>query len=559
MGLSRRFWLSLVLTGLGTGIGSGLLMRLLRATQHLAWAYHEGNFLQAAQQASAERRVIVVLLAGVLAGGVRWGLRSGGAGSTTELAQALWFHSGRLPPLRALAKAALSITIVGMGASLGREAAAKQSGAALANIVANVGGLTSIERRLLVACAVGAGVAAIYNVPLGGALFALEVLLGRLSLQLIPPALASSMLASGASWCLLPHEPTFSVPSYPLVPSQLLWAALAGPLAGLASVIYVRAIAWVDGHKAEGRKLLLVPPLVFLVLGLLAIAYPALLGNGKDIVQLAFAGTLGIGLLLPLLLLKPLMTCACLGSGAPGGLFMPTIACGALLGAALGAGWNLIWPEPLGSYAIIGAAAVLAAATQGPVSALVMMMELAPGHQTLTLAAMLAVALAVWVGRRLEVRSIYSGRIHSGRKASDLQVRMHDAPPVHLRTPAGRDVVTSHQYARVSAAADYGEMLRRRLQAGAQPVYVVDEQGGFLGVLPPAQTLTEALSPAARLLATAADLVRPLKPLKATADRVEGFDRLATNQSELPIVDAEGRLIGVARLPPALPAGASVT
>ena len=107
-----------------------------------------------------------------------------------------------------------------------------------------------------------------------------------------------------------------------------------------------------------------------------SLAVPQLLGNGKDVVQLAFTGEAGSLALLLVMLLKPLATAACLGSGAPGGLFTPTIAFGAALGGLAGAGWALVWPgAPAGAFALVGAAAVLAAATKGPASAVVLTKE----------------------------------------------------------------------------------------------------------------------------------------------------------------------------------------
>ena len=94
-----------------------------------------------------------------------------------------------------------------MGASLGREAAPKQMGALAGSVLAQWAGIPPAQRRLLAACGAGAGIAAVYNVPFGGALFALEVLLGALSLTLVPPALIASMIAAAVSWLFLPTSP----------------------------------------------------------------------------------------------------------------------------------------------------------------------------------------------------------------------------------------------------------------------------------------------------------------------------------------------------------------
>jgi hypothetical protein len=109
---------------------------------------------------------------------------------------------------------------------------------------------------VLVACAAGAGLAAAYNVPFGGALFALEVLLGTISISLVLPALATSMIATGVSWLLLPNQPTYHMPGYKFHTSDMVWAALVRPLFGLASVLRVRAISWADSRKPQGWRIL---------------------------------------------------------------------------------------------------------------------------------------------------------------------------------------------------------------------------------------------------------------------------------------------------------------
>jgi H+/Cl- antiporter ClcA len=171
-------------------------------------------------------------------------------------------------------------------------------------------------------------------------------------------------------------------------------------------------IAWADRNKPKGWRRLLAPALALGLLGVVSIWLPQLLGNGKDIIQLALVGEVAPTLLLLLLLLKPAATLLCLGSGAPGGLFTPTLALGALLGGVLGYAWSLLWPGvPPGLFAVVGAAAVLAATTQGPISAMVLMMELTGRDRSFIVPLLLAVATATLVARTIEPRSIYDARL----------------------------------------------------------------------------------------------------------------------------------------------------
>jgi H+/Cl- antiporter ClcA len=194
----------------------------------------------------------------------------------------------------------------------------------------------------------------------------------------------------------------------------VIWALLIGPIAGLAAVAYIQLISRAHALRPSGWLRVLAPIVVFTALGALAISYPQLLGNGKPVVQLALAAKLSVGLLAVLFVLKPIVTAACLGSGAPGGLFTPTLTYGVLLGGLLGEGWTQIWPgSTLGSYAIIGGAAVLAASMQGPLAAVVLLLELTHHGDALMVPVLIAVVEATVLARVLGAPSIYSARLAS--------------------------------------------------------------------------------------------------------------------------------------------------
>jgi len=413
-GYSRRFWAMVVTIGVAAGLAGGGFVALLNAVERLAWRRPASQFLAAVTAASPARDVIVLALAGAIAGTGMLVLRRLHGSGGGEISEALWLHGARLELLPSLVRGALSIVTVGMGASLGREAAPQLAGAAFASELCDRSGqISERQRRLLVAAGAGAGMAAVYNVPLGGALFALEVLLGTLALPLVLPALLMSLIATAVAWIVVPTHATYAIGSYHVSAAQVVWAALVGPLAGIAAVLWVRLVAAANRARPDRHAARLAAPLVvFAALGALAIEYPQLLGNGKELTQIVFVGKLSVGLIAVLLVLKPLLTAACLGSGSPGGLFTPTLVLGVLLGALLGHAWSELWPgSPDGSYALIGGGAVLAAAMQGPLCATVLMLELTHSPGTLTVPLLLAVALATIVARLLGSPSIYSARL----------------------------------------------------------------------------------------------------------------------------------------------------
>jgi chloride channel protein, CIC family len=419
-----RFWLAVVLIGVSTGLGAIALEKLLEAVQRIAWHGSGTEILDAARQASLIRHVLILLGAGLLTGVGQFILKQLSSGNGIDTTAAIWFYAGRMPALRTLGSAVLSIFAVGMGASMGREGAPKQAGAVFANFFSDTEALSDEQRRLLVACGAGAGMSAAYGVPLGGALFAIEVMRGKLALRYVLPAIFASMIATGVSWIALPNAATYIIPSFPLSASVMFWVLAAAPITALGSVVYVRLVRWADQHKPRGWQRFILPAVVLGLLGVVSFWFPQILGNGKDLSQLLFSNDVLPRLVLTLLLLKPAGTILCMRSGVPGGLFTPSLTFGALLGAVLGHAWSWFWPGvPPGLFALLGAGAVLAATTQGPISAVVLTMELTGRDRSFVLPLLLIVGISTLIARSIEDRSIYDAKLTDEEVAERRRLR----------------------------------------------------------------------------------------------------------------------------------------
>ncbi|MHB8220243.1 MAG: chloride channel protein [Acidimicrobiales bacterium] len=413
--LSVRFWVLLVLTGVAAGLGAMAMMGVLRVVQHAAFGYHSGGYSAAAARSGDLRIVVVLAVGGAVTGVGLWLIRrSGGLGG--EPTHVVWSGSGRMSLVRTLVSGALSEVTVGMGASLGREGAPQHTGAAFGDALGRWFRLPTQQRTLLIACGAGAGLAAVYNVPLAGALFTLEIYLGTVSIGLVLPALLAAGIATAVAWITLPNHAVYSVPHVPNPTlAVMIFAVLIGPVIGVASTVYLKAVAWARSHQPQGRLLLVEPLVVFTALGLLAIKYPLLLGNGIDLAQFAFVGGAGAAMFLALTALKPVVTTACLRSGAYGGLFTPTLSFGAALGALAGHVWSTAWPgTPEASYVAIAAAAMLAGALKAPITGTAFVLELTRSTSGIMAPIVIAVVGATLVARRLDQRSLYTARGSAG-------------------------------------------------------------------------------------------------------------------------------------------------
>jgi H+/Cl- antiporter ClcA len=411
--LTAKFWLAVVLTGVATGLFGDLLMWILALAERAAFHYHSGSFQDAVAAVSGVRRVGSLLVAGVI-GAVSWYLiRRFLKNEHAEIDEAVWSGDGDLSPRRSLLTSVVSEVVIGLGASLGREAAPKLMGGASGSVVSRWFNLTPAQKRLLVACGGGAGLAAVYNVPLGGALFTAEVLYGSFALPVVFPALATSLIATVVAWVYLPSGATYAdIPNYRFSASLMVWSLLAGVLIGLLAVFYVRLIGWVSFHRAKGPHILWAMPLAFVVVGVVGLWYPQLFGNGKDMAHEALLGVGSVGLLFALFALKPLVTALTLGSGAAGGVFTPFLATGAVLGGFLGALWIHLWPgTPVGAFAVVGAAAMIGAVMQAPLAGLVLVLELTHGGFNIMIPMMAATVIATLLVRQIDGYSIYSARL----------------------------------------------------------------------------------------------------------------------------------------------------
>ena len=411
--LTGRFWAAVVMAGVATGLLGALMMFVLFSVEHLVYGHGSTSFEYAVSHTGALRRVVALAVAG-LVGGVAWyALRRATPGERAEVDDAVWNGTGVLSFRRSLGSGLISEVVVGMGASIGRENAPKVLGGAAASALAGWMGLSTAQRRLLVACSAGAGLACVYNVPLGGALFTAEVLVGTITLPVILPAICCAGIATATAWVYLPDHATYvGLPDFRLSAPVLVWAIVAGPVLGLVSVAWVRLVGFVSHHRTTGAESIPASVVAFTLVGLMGIGYPQLFGNGKDMAHDAFVGLGTMGTFAVLSVLKPVATGLCLGSGASGGLFTPTLSIGAVVGGFLGLAWSTGWGgAPVAAYALVGAAAMIGASIQAPLAAMVLVLELTHTGFGILVPMLAATVGATAVARYVDGYSIYSARL----------------------------------------------------------------------------------------------------------------------------------------------------
>jgi H+/Cl- antiporter ClcA len=282
----------------------------------------------------------------------------------------------RMPPRTTVVHDLLQIVTVALGSPLGREVAPRELGAVFATLLCERARLSQASSRILVACGAGAGLAAVYNVPLGGALFTIEVLLGSWAPSAVLPAMATSAIATIVAWIGLGNARPYSLPPLGSSLSLIVWSVAAGPVMGIAAYWFVQLTDLARRNAPKGCGLFFWCIGVFSGIGFLSLFYPQLLGNGRTIAHLSFDSDLTLRMAGVLLVLRMLILTGALRSGAHGGLLTPGLSMGALLGTIGGILWNYRWPStPVGAFAIVGAIAFLAASMKMPLTAVVLGIE----------------------------------------------------------------------------------------------------------------------------------------------------------------------------------------
>jgi H+/Cl- antiporter ClcA len=435
--MKKTRWPILVLVTLSVGFSSGLggmgLGLLLRLIQHVTYDHGphtmagRQSFLQEVTAASDLRRFLALCSCGAVAG-IGWWLLHRFGTPLVSILQAVR-KGGRMPFGATLTHAILQIVTVGLGSPLGREVAPRELGAALATKLSARANLTPECTRIMIACGAGAGLAAVYNVPLGGTLFTLEVLLGTFSLPSSVAALATCLIATLVAWLGLGHGLQYSVPPLPISRSIIVWSLLVGPVIGAAAYLFVRVTEAARACAPRDWRLAVSCVLVFPIIGLLAIPFPQLLGNGKGLAQAGFDNEVGLVLAATLLLLRLVVLVASLRAGAEGGLLTPGLSVGALLGIILGSFWNHVWPtQSLAGFAIVGGAAFLASSMKMPLTAIVLTVEFTGIGQEFLIPLSLAVAGSI---------SIFHLFGHYGDQSMRESVRIRHNERIAESLPAG--------------------------------------------------------------------------------------------------------------------------
>lgn len=394
-----------------------------------------------------------------------------------EVMDAIYYKGGRIRMAVIFIKSIASALSIGSGASVGREGPIIQIGSGIGSSIGRLFNLPTWQTITLVAAGAGAGIAATFNTPLGGVMFALELMLPEVSSRTFLPVVIATGAATYFGWLFFGFEPAFLVPvtglpevSFPNSVGFLPFYVLLGVLCGVASAAFVRLLAWMedlfDDHipgNAYTRNMI-----GMFAVGLLIYLMQRTTGHGHvdgvgyATIQAVLTGEINIGWLLALLFAaKLLATTLSLGSGASGGIFSPSLFMGATLGGSLGALLSAVWPG-LGvnslTLAVIGMAAVVGSGTGAAMTAILMIFEMTRDYAAIV-PSIVAVAIALGIRRTLSYENIYTIKLarrghHIPRERHSHMFMIRHAGDVMMPV---RGIVTEDELVAATAKARGGD------------------------------------------------------------------------------------------------------
>ncbi len=412
-----------LIVGIGTGLGAVAFRYLIQGVEWIGY-----DWFPAITLGWGKAYVLIIPAIGGLIVGplIYFFAREAKGHGVPEVMEAVALRGGRIRPIVAVVKSLASAISIGSGGSVGREGPIVQIGSALGSSLGQKLGLSDDRIRNLVACGAAGGIAATFNAPIAGVVFALEIILGEFSVKYFSSVVVSAVTASVIGRAVFGDIPAFHIPvAYGM---NSLWEFAFYPVLGLAAAVvgavFVRSLYWSEDvfEKWKSVPEWMQPAVGGILLGVVALSYPVLTGIswermpqvynvGYDIIESALANHLALGTVLIFLVLKMIVTSLTLGSGGSGGIFAPALFMGAMFGTAFELVVNMLFPgvaAPPGAYALVGMAALFAATAHAPLTAVLILFELT-GDYKIMLPLMFTVVIATLFAQKLlKGESIYT-------------------------------------------------------------------------------------------------------------------------------------------------------
>ncbi len=370
---------------------------------------------------------------------------------------------------------------LGTGGAGGKEGPIVQIGSAIGSAFGQILKVPQDKLKILVGCGAAAGLSAAFNAPLGGALFAMEIILRTFNAKSFSPIIIASVFGTVISRTFIGDEPAFQVPKYQLNSTyELFFYLILGVLAAFTSVYFIRVFLWIDEKFDRIKKIpkYFLPMLGGLGVGIIGLFFPDIYGYSYSLIDRSLYNTEALWVLVMMIFLKPIATGLTIGSGGNGGTFAPSLFTGAMLGGAFGQVINLIFPElqvSPGAYALVGMAGVVAGTTNASLTALIMVFEITNNYKII-LPLMLTIIIANFISRAYIKGSLYTLKFDKEGKGIDIYGRktsLLKSMPVRGMIEPGDVLINIHD--------PYDTIVEKLREARFDTLLVKNEYGQICG------------------------------------------------------------------------------
>jgi CIC family chloride channel protein len=401
--------------GILSGYGAVLFRFVIQGAQY-AFYQNTADILTFVSTVPVYRLIGLPAIGGLVVGLlVRFGAREAKGHGVPEVMEAVSLRGGRIRKRVAVVKIIASAVCIGSGGSVGREGPIVQIGSSIGSSIAQIFKTTGPQHRTMVGCGAAAGIAATFNAPIAGVLFALEVLLGDFGLAAFSPVVLSSVMATTISRHYFGDFPAFVIPSYELAS---LWEfaiyPFLGLLAGLLAILFI-VVLYKSEDLFDAIKIpeWIKPALGGMLLGLVLLKWPQVFGVGYGAINQSLLNEMSGLLLFTLIFVKIGATSLTIGSGGSGGIFAPSLFIGAMAGGFFGWVVNILFPGITASpaaYALVGMGALVAGTTHAPITAILIIFEMT-GNYKIILPMMITCILSTLVAISLKNGSMYTVKL----------------------------------------------------------------------------------------------------------------------------------------------------
>lgn len=402
-----------LLIGALAGFGTILIRALIKEISTLVF-WGEGSFLENLKATPWYLKILIPTLGGLIVGPLLHFLaREAKRSGVPDVMQSVILQGGFIRPRVALIKALTTAITIGTGGSVGREGPIVQIGSSIGSSIGQIFRVSSQRMKTFVGCGAAAGIAAAFNAPVAGALFAVEIILQNFAFAQFSPIVISSVMATVISHGFKGSFAEFQIPEYTLNSYSEMWFYLElSILLGLIAFVFIKAIYFSEDIFEKRIKLppYLKPALGGLLVGSIAVFFPDIMGIGYESINLALHGQLLGKIAVLLVLIKIVSTSITIGSGGAGGIFAPSLFLGAMTGVYFGNVLNKIFPgldaNP-GAYALVAMGGMVSAVTHAPITAIIMIFELTNNY-TIILPLMITCIVSTTVCSTLSRESVYT-------------------------------------------------------------------------------------------------------------------------------------------------------